>query len=360
MMNAPRRVRLIVLALVTLALIVLPASGISAQDGGKHVVKQGENLYRIALQYGVTVQDIAAANGIYDVAHIYVGQELIIPSSSGGVTTVVETAPQQEQAPAQQASGGSYYTVQRGDTLKSIAGKFNVTWQQIVQANNLANPNVIYVGQKLYIPGATDAQTGNTTTTNSTTQNTTPASGGRTHIVQPGEGLAQIGQKYGVPWTSIAAANNLANANLIYAGMELVIPDPSAGTSDYQAAPPVAPDSNGKLILVVLSEQRVYAYENGELLRTTLVSTGLPATPTVTGEYKVYVKYTAQLMTGPGYYLPNVPYVMYFFRGYGLHGTYWHSNFGRPMSHGCVNLPTPEAEWFFNWAPVGTRVLVRW
>lgn len=47
-------------------------------------------------------------------------------------------------------------------------------------------------------------------------------------------------------------------------------------------------------------------------------------------------------MTGPGYDLPNVPYTMYFYQGYGLHGTYWHNNFGTPMSHGCVNMPTPE------------------
>ena len=65
-------------------------------------------------------------------------------------------------------------------------------------------------------------------------------------------------------------------------------------------------------------------------------------------------------MSGPGYYLPDVPYVMYFYQSYGLHGTYWHSNFGQPMSHGCVNLPTPEAEWFFNWAEVGTPVHVQW
>jgi lipoprotein-anchoring transpeptidase ErfK/SrfK len=48
---------------------------------------------------------------------------------------------------------------------------------------------------------------------------------------------------------------------------------------------------------------------------------------------------------------------MYFYRGYGLHGTYWHNNFGTPMSHGCVNLSTPDARWLFSWAPVGTKVV---
>jgi lipoprotein-anchoring transpeptidase ErfK/SrfK len=65
-------------------------------------------------------------------------------------------------------------------------------------------------------------------------------------------------------------------------------------------------------------------------------------------------------MSGPGYYLPNVPYVMYFYRGYGLHGTYWHHNIGTPMSHGCVNLPTAEAGWLFNWASVGTKVVTHY
>ena len=63
-------------------------------------------------------------------------------------------------------------------------------------------------------------------------------------------------------------------------------------------------------------------------------------------------------MSGPDYFLPAVPFTMYFYQGYGIHGTYWHNAFGRPMSHGCVNLPTPEAEWFFNWADVGTPVRV--
>jgi hypothetical protein len=70
----------------------------------------------------------------------------------------------------------------------------------------------------------------------------------------------------------------------------------------------------------------------------------------------IYVKYEYADMIGPGYYLPNVPYVMYFYDGYGLHGTYWHSNFGTPMSHGCINLTIPDSEWLFYWADIGTLV----
>ena len=63
-------------------------------------------------------------------------------------------------------------------------------------------------------------------------------------------------------------------------------------------------------------------------------------------------------MSGPGYFLPGVPFTMYFYKGYGLHGTYWHNNFGTPMSHGCVNLTIPDSEWLYGFASIGTLVNV--
>ena len=104
-----------------------------------------------------------------------------------------------------------------------------------------------------------------------------------------------------------------------------------------------------------------YAYEGSTLIRTFLVSTVVAAHPTVTGQFHVYVKYRYALMTGPGYYLPNVPYTMYFYESYGLHGTYWHHNFGHPMSHGCVNLKTEDAQWLYeNFVSIGTLVNVHY
>jgi lipoprotein-anchoring transpeptidase ErfK/SrfK len=123
---------------------------------------------------------------------------------------------------------------------------------------------------------------------------------------------------------------------------------------------PAAPSAikERRWIDVDLSEQRLRAYEDGEVVRETLVSTGLPRTPTVMGQFRIWVKLRYDDMSGPGYYLEDVPYVMYFYQGYGLHGTFWHNNFGQRMSHGCVNLPTPEAEWMFNFVDVGTLVNV--
>jgi lipoprotein-anchoring transpeptidase ErfK/SrfK len=111
-------------------------------------------------------------------------------------------------------------------------------------------------------------------------------------------------------------------------------------------------------IEVDLSEQKVYAYEGSTLLNSFAVSTGTKAFPTVTGTYKIYAKYPYYTMRGPGYYLTNVPYSMFFYKGYSLHGTYWHHNFGTPMSHGCVNMETSAAAWLYDRIHLGTKVFI--
>lgn len=128
--------------------------------------------------------------------------------------------------------------------------------------------------------------------------------------------------------------------------------------SDYGVVIPAEVDENTRWIDIDLSDQMLYAYIGDTIVNSFLVSTGTWRTPTVIGEYHIYVKYRYTDMRGPGYYLKDVPYTMYFYRGYGIHGTYWHDNFGTPMSHGCVNMRTSEAEWLFDFASVGTLVNV--
>jgi lipoprotein-anchoring transpeptidase ErfK/SrfK len=118
--------------------------------------------------------------------------------------------------------------------------------------------------------------------------------------------------------------------------------------------------TGNRWIDVNLSQQMLYAYEGDTIVASFLVSTGVPAFPTVTGKFHIYIKLVSTLMAGDGYYLPNVPYTMYFYKGYGLHGTYWHNNFGHPMSHGCVNMYTPDAEWLFYWASEGMLVNIHY
>ncbi len=130
------------------------------------------------------------------------------------------------------------------------------------------------------------------------------------------------------------------------------------------ASRPAGVGANERWIDVNLTTQMLVAYEGDRAVYSSRVSSGTWRHPTVTGQFRVWLRYTAQTMDGRrlgyDYYLPNVPYVMYFYRDYALHGTYWHNNFGTPMSHGCVNLPTPAAEWIFNWSSIGTLVSVHY
>ncbi len=129
--------------------------------------------------------------------------------------------------------------------------------------------------------------------------------------------------------------------------------------------PPPIPDfpdvqAHEHWVDVNLSLQTAYAFQGRKPVRSFIVSTGTWQHPTVTGQYHIYVKYRYADMAGPGYYLPDVPYVMYFYQGYGLHGTYWHHNFGTPMSHGCVNFTIEDAGWLFEFTDIGTLVNVHY
>lgn len=113
-------------------------------------------------------------------------------------------------------------------------------------------------------------------------------------------------------------------------------------------------------IEIDLTNQMLYAYHGNQLIGGFLVSTGTSQHKTVTGAYKIYAKHPSTTMAGPGYYLEGVPYSMYFYKGYAIHGTYWHDNFGTPMSHGCVNMETDHAAWLYEHAGVGANIFVHY
>ncbi len=114
------------------------------------------------------------------------------------------------------------------------------------------------------------------------------------------------------------------------------------------------PENESRWIRVDLSEQVVVAYEGNKPIRGFIISSGLSRTPTVTGEFHIKTKVKSQTMTGGSgayyYNLPNVKWVQYFYQEYAFHGTYWHNDFGRPKSHGCINMTNADAKWLFDWA----------
>ncbi len=381
--------------LLCLLLLALPvyAQNMPADARSTHTIQPGENLFRIALRYGVSMDELAAANDITNAARIYSGQELVIPGLEAADSGDEVNNPLIAAAPV-------VHTVRRGEYLSQIADLYNVSLESIMQANDIAVASRIYPGQELQIwtddiaanlntdapaapvPLETDTapetETAATESADDTTILSTPVPDepeAVTHVVRPGEHLSQIGGLYGVNWTVIAEANGIYNANNIYSGQRLTIPGGDASVDETanntttsksnfsrtaDEPDPGAYVGEGRELVVDLSSQMAYAYEDGVLKKSSLVSTGLPVTPTVQGNYNIWHKTPAQTMSGPGYYLPNVQWVMYFYQGYGFHGTYWHENFGQPMSRGCVNMTNEDARWFYEFASLGTPVHVRY
>jgi LysM repeat protein len=339
-----------------------------AQDapGGEpltHTVQAGENLYRIALRYGIDLEELVTVNQITDRTRIFQGQVLIIP----GLTVPDES---DEVFNPLIAGTPAIHVVQPGENLSGIAHQYGMTLDQLLAANNIANANLVYKWQELQVWTTETVDAGITEPPENAPAEVVegaPPVANTTYIVQAGEHLAQIARRYGMNWTTLASINGISDPNHVYAGQELIIPALNAdgGIIDMGIITPAiaagaAPTITvGKQIVVDLSAQRIYAYQDGVLMRSTLVSSGLPATPTVLGDYAVRSRIRSQTMTGPGYSLPNVEWVQYFYQGYAIHGTYWHNNFGSPMSHGCVNLTNAEAEWFWGFATIGTPVHVQ-
>lgn len=173
----------------------------------------------------------------------------------------------------------------------------------------------------------------------------------------------------GDPTTSCCKASEILSSNgdfdensklAFYDGKEIDYPKTSLADSiasklsDTAVLGLNASDSN-KWIEVSLDQQKLRAWEGNNIVKEFPISSGLWH-PTPKGDYKIWMKTRFQRMTGGSkelgtfYDLPNVPYNMFFKQGFALHGAYWHSNFGHPMSHGCVNEPVANAADMFEWA----------
>lgn len=134
----------------------------------------------------------------------------------------------------------------------------------------------------------------------------------------------------------------------------------------YAAAQTVEAQAYDKWLVADVTTKRMYAYEQTSLVKSFLISAGAPATPTVTGKFAVYAKYAVQDMRGfnadgSRYFQPAVPYVNYFYGGYAIHGNYWRPSswFGNiNSSHGCLGVAVDDGAWIYDWAAIGTPVIV--
>jgi len=363
-----------------LLLTALSVIGIAYADT-KHTVQSGDTLSGIATRYGVTVNAIMSANNLSTSA-IYAGQVLTIPSSQPNPTAQPTVA---QATPGQSAT----YVVQPGDSLSALAQRFGVTREALAAANKISPSSLLYVGQTLTVPAGGQLPAPTSTPKPPPPTNTTVAipqpPGGTTtavpvnsaataepgtpvkYTVQYGDSLSSIAYKFNTTVEALQASNNIDDANSLEVGQVLTIVKGDKQEGPPDKPKPIEPQTPmGKLgpkwIELDLSTQMLVAYEGQTPVFSARMSSGRSRFPTVTGSYRVYLKYRTQRMRGfqgtaEAYDIPNVPNVMYFYSGYAIHGVWWHTNFGTPASHGCINLSQANAKWMYEWAPMGTMVV---
>jgi len=180
-----------------------------------HTVGVGDNLGTIAAQYGVDPAEILRANEISDANIVALGQKLLIPGYDPDNAGVDEESTAEDGTPSdpnatEVPDDVVVHVVQPGEGLYDIAVKYKIDATTIAAANNIANPNLIRVGQKLLIPGLTPEEVRRLRFT--------------IHVVQSGDTLLSVAQQFGVSAEELAAENNLTDPNSLRVGQELIIP----------------------------------------------------------------------------------------------------------------------------------------
>lgn len=177
---------------------------------------------------------------------------------------------------------------------------------------------------------------------------------------QPGTGddSPTVGTVYHNQVLTILETRLVAGQRWVRIGPDRWVYGANVGVARYKARPS-AIRADERWVGVNLREQTVVAYEGDKPVYAALAATGLPATPTVQGIFRTWWRLVSRKMaggspaTGGYYYLEEVPWTCYFYSGYALHAAYWHDAFGRPRSHGCVNLSPYDAWWIFKWSEAG-------
>lgn len=335
---------LIIGLIATITSWVVPLGATQSEDQTIHTVLSGENLYRISLRYGLTMDAIMAANGLTNAHTIYAGQQLVIPLESNNVTGTETTV----------AIENHVYMVQLGDTLTGVALYHGVTIWTLVQANDLVNPHIIYAGQQLIIPAPTTAIFIRETPTP-----TPPPSDEveTTYTVRVGDTLYRIAQQHSTTVNALAYLNGITNPSTIHVGqvIQLVGKVPAAGVG-------------GKRIVVDLSEQHLYAYQGELLLYSFTASSGAAPSYTRAGEFHVQSKIPNAYGATWNIWMPH--WLGIYWAGgseNGIHAlpimsngqTLWAGYLGTPISYGCIVLGTYEAKLLYDWADLGTLVIIQ-
>jgi lipoprotein-anchoring transpeptidase ErfK/SrfK len=116
-----------------------------------------------------------------------------------------------------------------------------------------------------------------------------------------------------------------------------------------------------KLIKVSLAKQQLDYYFGDKLFGSFPISSGVKSMPSPVGEFKVLDKVPVKFYSGANYSYPNTKWNLHFYTKkyrYYIHGAYWHNNFGKPMSHGCINVAYENMEPLYAWAQIDTKIII--
>lgn len=336
----------------------------AAQPLGSYLVRPGDTLFGVARLYGIAATDLARLNGLAVSDVLLPGRALAVPFASPldprRMAAAIGGAPDTRPAPTPRPR----HIVQPGDTLYALAARFAVSASDLKRWNDLTDDSLLQVGDELLL--AEGAAPGEAELANAGPPIGEPTAVGpvalpesprdQTVTVQPGDTLSSIAAAHGTTANTLLRLNGL-DGDFLSAGQSLRIPRAGQGPSGLVGA---------KRIEVDVSEQRMYVWQGDTLVWNFTISTGLPGYGTRRGTFAVQSKVPKAWSSAWQLWMPN--WLGIYWAGGSENGIHalpiingqrlWGGYLGTPISYGCVVLGIADAEALYQWAEMGTPVVI--
>jgi LysM repeat protein len=317
-----------------------------------YTVAAGDSLDTIALRFGADREALIALNRLNVAVPLSLGQTLILPATAAELAAA---------RPTPEAPRADVYTVRPGDSLSAIAQAHGYSLAELLTANQIDNPDTVYVGQTLVLPPPVITATAEA---DAAVTIGAPRRGYFYYTVKPGDTLSELAREFDTTVLALLEYNDLPNAETVFTGLELRIP---YGPPPLPLTLPPAPIS-GTRFVVSLSRQQCWVLQGEQVRYSWTCSTGYGEWITRTGAFAVQTK--LELAKSTAYEL-DMPYWLgiYDVGPYenGIHGLpvkwetgekIWEGLIGQPATFGCAMLTDDDAKTLFDLAFLGMPVYI--